>query len=154
MAAIMKRWSDTAYRRRLRLGALALIGACLPVAGCGDDDAAPGSTRHHLDRTAPARLTVAVEPDQAAPGDTVEASVVNDTDETFTYGAAYELEVRSGEDWEAVEIPVRPVPEIGYVAPPGEAGPPVAVELPKDLAAGTYRVVIQRGCARRRGSEW
>ena len=30
------------------------------------------------------------------------------------------------------------------MAAAGETGPPVEVELPKDLAAGTYRVVIQR----------
>ena len=130
-------------KRHLRLGALALLSACLPFAGCGDDDAAPGSTAT-TSTGGSGSLTVTVEPARAGPGDTVEARVVNDTGADFTYGAAYELEVQSGEEWQAVEIPVRPVPEIGYVAPPGQSGPPVAVELPKDLPPGTYRVVIQR----------
>ena len=43
-----------------------------------------------------------------------------------------------------MKLPIEPIPEIGYVAPPGEAGPPVAIELPKDLAPGSYRVVIRR----------
>jgi hypothetical protein len=124
------------------LGALALLLSSLSLAACGGDDEETTST------AAPAPgssgLSVEVEPESAAAGDTVEAVVVNDTDEQFTYGAAYELEAEAGGTWERVELPVEPIPEIGYVAPPGGAGPPVSVDLPKDLDPGTHRVVIRR----------
>ncbi len=129
-------------QRRQGLGALALMLACASLAACGGDDEEPATD------PAPANgsgeLSVEVQPASASPGDTVEARVVNDTDEQFTYGAAYELEVDAGGEWEPVKLPVEPIPEIGYVAPPGEAGPPVVIELPKDLAPGSYRVVIRR----------
>ena len=130
-------------KRPLWLGALPLLATCLVFAGCGDDDSEAGSTST-TSSGGSGGLTVTVEPAQAAPGDTVKASVVNDTGKDFTYGAAYELELKADDSWGKVKLPVRPVPEIGYVAASGEPGPPVDVELPKDLATGTYRVVIQR----------
>jgi hypothetical protein len=133
-------------QRRRNLGALALLLACTSLAACGGDEeaASTSSTTPSTSTASSGGLSVEVRPASASPGDQVEARVVNDTDEQFTYGAAYEMEVNSGGTWKPVELPVEPVPEIGYVAPPGETGPPVAVDLPEDLAPGTYRVVIRR----------
>ena len=129
-------------QRRRSLGALALLIATISFAACGGggDDPAPTSSS----TTGSGGLSVVVQPASASPGESVEARVVNEGDEQFTYGAAYELEVGSGDTWKQVDLPVVPVPEIGYVAPPGGTGPPVDVDLPKDLAPGTYRVVIRR----------
>lgn len=119
-----------------------LLAPCtLHLASCGDDtdDDAPASDQPS------ANLTVSVEPSEAAPGSTVEASVVNETEKQFTYGAGYELDrIVEGGGTEPVKLPPRPIPEIGYVAQPGESGPAVIVELPSDLSPGAYMVVIQR----------
>lgn len=127
---------------RPRLAGLVLL-ACLLLAACGDDESDQTSSTTAAASTA-GTLSVEVEPASAAPGESVQARVVNDGDSEFTYGAAYELEVESSGAWKTVKLPVRAVPEIGYIAPPGGTGPPVQVELPADLAPGSYRVVIQR----------
>ena len=59
---------------------------------CGDDGetTAAGSTTSRP--AARGALSVSVEPPEAPPGNTVEASVLNETEEEFTYGAAYELD--------------------------------------------------------------
>jgi hypothetical protein len=117
----------------------ALLLALVPLGGCGEDEStSPAPT------PAKPSLSVMVAPAETTSGSTVKASVVNDSDEEFTYGAGYELERQVGNAFEKVKLPERPVIQIGYVAPPGETGPPVEVQLPKDLAPGTYRVVIQR----------
>nr|MBA2523315.1 hypothetical protein [Solirubrobacterales bacterium] len=108
----------------------------LPACGGGDDSSTPAP--------ADAGLTVTVSPTRAAPGGTVEAAVVNGSEEEFTYGAAYELERQEGNTFEEVKLPPRPVPEIGYVAKPGETGAPISVGIPRDALPGQYRVVIQR----------
>ena len=94
--------------------------------------------------TTAADLTVTVEPIQAAPGDEIAARVDNNGEQTYTYGAAYELERRVGDRWVKVKLPPRPVPEIGYVASPGSSGPPVMVKVPGDAEPGEWRVVIDR----------
>lgn len=128
--------------RRRGLGALALLLASLSIAACGGDDEDTTST------AAPAPgsggLSVEVRPESAAAGETVAAIVVNEGDEQFTYGAAYELEAEAEGTWEPIELPIEPIPEIGYVAPAGGAGPPISVDLPRDLESGTHRVVIRR----------
>jgi hypothetical protein len=125
--------------RRLATVALAAV-ACLALTACGDDSGSgTGETT-----SADAGLRVEVEPARAAPGATIRARVVNDTGREFTYGAAYELERQAGDSFEKVDLPPRPVPEIGYVAKPGGTGPAVDVEIPKDALPGQYRVVIQR----------
>ncbi len=43
-----------------------------------------------------------------------------------------------------MKLPDTPVPQIAYIAKPGENGPPVTVKIPKDALPGQYRVVIQR----------
>lgn len=118
-------------------------GSSLLLAACGEDEADTVAPPTATGGEASA-LTVRVEPSQAVPGSTIRASVVNDTAEQFTYGAAYELEHEVAGGFEQVKLPSRPVIEIGYVAPPGGTGPPVEVELPDDLQPGTYRVVVTR----------
>lgn len=124
-----------------RIWALMALVTCLSLAGCGGESEPSTSAQS---TTASSGLTVKVEPAKAAPGSSVSASVVNDTDKQFTYGAAYELEREVGGDFQKVDLPSKPVIEIGYIAPAGGTGPPVKVDLPGDLAPGTYRVVIQR----------
>jgi hypothetical protein len=121
--------------------AAAVSAVVLSLGGCGGGY---GESTSSESTTAGAGLSVKVSPAQTSPGSTVEASVVNDTDKEFTYGAAYELEHQVGDAFEKVDLPASPVIEIGYVAPAGGTGPPVEVQLPKDLQPGTYRVVIQR----------
>lgn len=130
----------------LLLVSILFAGCSLLLAACGDevDETAVTSTSSTTTGGTANGLSVKVEPQQAAPGSTIQASVVNATAKQFTYGAAYELEHEVDGRFEVVELPPRPVIEIGYVAPPGKDGPPVEVKLPDDLASGTYRVVIQR----------
>jgi len=120
-----------------------ITGLVFAAAGCGgsDDAGSPTSTG------VAGGLSVTVEPAEAAPGDEIAARVVNDTDQAYTYGAAYELERHAGGGWEQVKLPDRPIIEIGYVAEAGETGPPVSVAVPKDAAAGRWRVVIDRDAA-------
>ncbi len=74
----------------------------------------------------------------------MQATVLNGTEVEYTYGAAYELERQAGGRWEKVKLPPTPVIEIGYVAPPGEEGPPVDFMIPENAVPGTWRVVISR----------
>ena len=123
------------------------VALSLLLAACGDDSNEPdGSTATDSTSSGASSgsLSVEVEPAQAAPGESIKAAVVNGTDEEFTYGAGYELERQVDGGLETVDLPERPVVQIGYVAPPGMTGPPVAVKLPPDLEPGIYRVVIQR----------
>jgi Big-like domain-containing protein len=123
----------------VRPALLLLAAACaLPITACG------GDSEETTSQPADAGLQVLVKPPRANPGDTIKAEVVNDSEEQFTYGAGYELERQEGNDFKEVKLPNTPVPEIGYVAKPGESGPPVTVKLPGDLQPGQYRVVIQR----------
>jgi len=88
---------------------------------------------------------VIVDPQQATPGATVTASVRNETDRPFTYGADYGLEREVDGSFEEVDLPSRPIIEIAYIAKPGKTGPPVEVMLPDDLEPGSYRVIIAPG---------
>jgi hypothetical protein len=131
-----------ARRATRRLPLLALAGALAAVAGlggCGDDapdepggDDGVGDLSVELDTTA------------VDPGERIQARVRNDSDETFTYGAGYELEREVDGDFEPVELPRRPVPQIGYLAEPGQSGPPVTVEVPGDAEPGRWRVLLAR----------
>jgi hypothetical protein len=123
----------------LAMSSLLLIPGSLLLAACGDDDA---TTATSVPDAASEGLTVIVEPTSAPPGSAVQASVRNDSGKEFTYGAGYGLEREADGSWEEVELPSRPVPEIGYVASPGKSGPPVEVILPDDLEPGSYRVVL------------
>jgi len=123
------------------------VALCLLLAACGDDSNEPdGSTATDSTSSGASSgsLSVEVEPAQAAPGESIEAAVVNGTEKEFTYGAAYELEREVGGGFEKVDLPNRAAIAIGYVAPLDGTGPPVRVKLPPDLEPGTYRVVIQR----------
>lgn len=129
--------------RSARRPAVALASVTAAVAllagGCGEDDASSDAT---AEPPGPG-LRVEVAPPAAAPGEAVEARVVNETSTEFTYGLAYSLERREGSDFVEVSRP-RIVPEIGLVAKPGDAGPPVRVRIPQDAEPGEYRIVIQR----------
>jgi len=137
----------TSVVRRLLLVALALTMG-LGLGSCGDDPSEPTSAvaSSTTSTSAPTGggLTVAVDPAHATAGSTLEASVENGTAKEFTYGAAYEIDRAIAGGWDPVSLPSRPVIEIGYVAPPGESGAAVEVELPDDLERGLYRVVIAR----------
>ena len=129
------RWSPSTVAARC-----SLLAACsFLLAACGSESDSTSA------ESADAGLQVIVKPVRAAPGGTVRAAVVNGSDEEFTYGAAYELERQMGEDFEPVKLPRTPVPQIGYVAKPGETGAPVEVKVPATALPGQYRVVIQRG---------
>lgn len=115
-----------------------LAASALLLSACGGDD------DKTISDPPDAGLQVLVKPPVTEPGGTVMAEVVNGSQERFTYGAAYELERQEGEDFVPVELPPRPIPQIAYVAEPGESGPPVKVKIPGDALPGQYRVVIQR----------
>ncbi len=128
---------DAPSRRARLIACLLLTTAPLALAACGDDDE---TTSEPTD----AGLQVLVEPGHTTPGGTVQAVVVNGSDAEFTYGRDYALERQEGEDFVEVKLPNRPVPMIAYVAKPGERGPAVEVQVPKNALPGQYRVVIQR----------
>lgn len=128
--------------RHLLLPPLAVLSLALAFAACGSDSG--DDTGTDSSQPADAGLEVLVEPERAEAGDTVKATVVNGTEKQFTYGKAFELERQEGEDFVKVKLPPTPTPMIALVAEPGESGPPIQIELPKDLMAGQYRVVIQR----------
>lgn len=125
--------------RRIAFPACLLAAGALAFSACGSDDA-DDTTAEPAD----AGLQVLVDPATAAPGDTVLARIDNGSEEQFSYGPAYELERQEGEDFVAVKLPDRPIPQIAYVAEAGSSGPPVKVKIPKDALPGQYRVVIQR----------
>lgn len=114
---------------------LLLTASSLLVAACGEDETTSSGGPSQS-------VSVTVEPAQAQAGDTILASVVNDSDRMVTYGAGYRLEREEDGGFVAVELPPEAIPEIGYVAPVGESGPPVEVKLPEDLEPGSYRVLI------------
>lgn len=122
----------------------------LSLGSCGEDSTESSSTAAADPATTTAgdvasdEILVEVEPSPAPPGSTVSASVENESEKVFTYGAAYELDREVDGAWEVVELPPRAVIEIAYVAPPGKSGAALDVELPGDLEPGTYRVVVAR----------
>jgi hypothetical protein len=119
---------------------LATLALGFVLAACGGDDS---NGADDSDGDAAGELSVTLDPESAEPGDTLEARVVNDTDSRYTYGAAYELEREVDGEFERVPVD-RAFIQIAYIAPPGEAGPPVAVELPRDAETGTWRVILDR----------
>jgi hypothetical protein len=125
---------------RLPFAVLAAAAALL-IAGCGEksepslDDIPP---------TTESTLSVVVEPTAVAPGGRVEASVLNETDAAFTYGADYALERQGPGGFQPVKLPERPVIQKALIAQPGEQGPAVQVDVPAQAQPGTWRVVIQR----------
>lgn len=125
---------------RLPFAVLAAAAALL-IAGCGEksepslDDIPP---------TTESTLSVIVEPTAVAPGGRVEASVLNETDAAFTYGADYALERQGPGGFQPVKLPERPVIQKALIARPGEQGPAVQVDVPAQAEPGTWRVVIQR----------
>lgn len=123
---------------RIRLIGCLLLAPALLLVACG------GGGEETTSQPADAGLRVVVEPGHTTPGGTVKAEVINDSEEEFTYGAAYELERQMGEDFIEVKLPPRPIPEIAYIAAPGETGPPVEVKVPAQALPGQYRVIIQR----------
>lgn len=135
------------------LASLLLAGIALALASCGEDSDDPDEPVSAPAPTTPAPpappaagdgLTVEVEPPQAAPGSTLQATVSNGTEKQFTYGAAYEIDRAIAAGWEPVKLPPRAVIEIAYVAAPGTSGAALQVELPDDLDPGRYRVVVAR----------
>lgn len=124
------------------MAAAAALLASGTLAACGNEG--DSSTDASASAGSDGGLRVEVTPPRTTPGATVQAAVVNDTGEKFTYGAAYELERQVGGDFEQVKLPERAVIQIAYVAKPGESGPPVDVNIPGDALEGRYRVVIQR----------
>lgn len=132
-------------QRGWALAPLGLLASCaVLVVGCGSSGGSTETSSTATSTTPTTGLSVTVDPAQAAPGDQIQAVVVNDSDKQYTYGAAYELERQVDGTWRKVELPPTPVPEIGYVAPPGKDGPPVIVDVPKDAQPGAWRVVISR----------
>jgi len=145
--------------RSLRpLALMAALTLTLGLAACGEKDepeatditsiSSTTSTTPTADTTVTTPtdngLTVVVDPSQAKAGSTLKANVRNDSDQEFTYGAGYEIDRAIAGGWEAVELPQRPVPQIAYVAPPGDSGGAIDVMLPASLEPGLYRVVIAR----------
>jgi len=131
-------------RRTAALVLLLLVPCSLLLASCGDDAETTGAGSTTSNEPGGA-LSVSVEPPEATPGDNVEASVVNETEDEFTYGADYQLDrVSSDGSAEKVRLPNRAIPLVGYIAAPGKSGPAVGVKIPADLPPGTYRIVIQR----------
>ncbi len=122
--------------------ALLMLGTSF-LGACGDSTDST-STDSTATTPPPGALVVAVDPPRGERGDAMQATVVNGTDEQYTYGAAYELETQADGSWQKVKLPPTPVIEIGYVAPPGEEGPPVDFKIPDDAIPGTWRIVIAR----------
>jgi hypothetical protein len=89
-------------------------------------------------------LSVEVDPESVAPGERLAATVVNESDREFSYGAGYELERKKEGGFVPVDLGERAVIQIAYVAEPGGRGPAVAVKIPRDAKPGTWRVIIAR----------
>lgn len=125
-------------RSKLRTVAVAttVLLAAAALAACGDDDVGDGAGS--------AELSVEVDPSSVAPGGTLAARVVNETDREFSYGAGYELEREVDGEFAPVDLGERAVIQIAYVAEPGGKGPAVAVKIPKNGKPGTWRVIIAR----------
>jgi hypothetical protein len=122
------------------VAAAGLIAAAFLLAACGDDDADRGAGGE----TSGGELSVEVDPESVAPGGTVAATVVNDSDREFSYGAGYELERKKDDAFVPVDLGERAVIQIAYVAEPAGTGPAVAVKVPGNAKPGTWRVIIAR----------
>ena len=128
---------------RISVAAIALAGLLSgSLAACGDDSAGGGDGTS--DGGSAAGLSVEVDPSSVPAGGKLAASVVNGTDTQFTYGAGYELEREVEGTFEPVDLGDRAVIQIAYVAKPGDTGPPITVEIPKDAEPGTWRVIVAR----------
>lgn len=138
----------TACQLRSRPAAIAIaIAATGLLLGCGGEE--PTTPAEPSDPPAlETGLSVSVEPATAAPGSKLKARIVNETAQEFTYGGAYELERETSNGFAPVELPNLAVPSVGYVAPPGEAGPPVVITVPENAEAGSWRVVLARDVPR------
>ena len=119
------------------VAAVVVIAAAVLLVACGDDDA--GEVQAEV-----TGLSVEVDPESVAPGETLAATVVNESDREFSYGAGYELERKKGDRFVPVDLGERAVIQIAYVAEPGGRGPAVAVKVPGDAKPGTWRVIIAR----------
>jgi len=132
--------------RPSRLAATLVLG--LLIFGCGGDQGGDDSSSPSSDPSSDggdtAPLSVVVDPETASPGDRLQARVLNETEEDFTYGLSYELEREVDGGFELVKTPPRAVIQIGLIAKPGRQGPPVRVEVPDDAEPGTWRVVLLR----------
>jgi hypothetical protein len=122
--------------------AVVLVLGAVPLA-CGDEGS--GGDGDETGEEAQG-LSVTLDRESVEPGGTIEARVVNETDSEYTYGAAYELEREVDGEFERVPVD-RAFIQIAYIAAPGETGPPVAVELPRDAEPGSWRVILDRNAA-------
>ncbi len=136
------------------VAAVVVIAAAVLLVACGDDDA--GEVQAEV-----TGLSVEVDPESVAPGETLAATVVNESDREFSYGAGYELERKKGDRFVPVDLGERAVIQIAYVAEPGGRGPAVAVKVPRGRQArhlaGDHRPRHSRGrrsLRRVRGHRW
>jgi hypothetical protein len=113
-----------------------LLGAGL-LSACGDDDGDDGDPA-----ASDPGLTVELNADSFPAGAMIAATVINNTDEDFTYGAPYALEVEVEGEFEPVDLGDLAFIEIAYVAKAGGVGPLVAVDVPDDAEPGTWRVLL------------
>lgn len=115
-----------------------VVATALLSGGCGGEDPDGPSAG----RGEGGAVSVVVDPETVEPGGTLEARVRNRSDEPVSYGLAYRLQREVGGEFTEVELPDRAVIQIALVADPGETGPPVPVEVPKDAEPGTWRVIL------------
>jgi hypothetical protein len=118
-----------------------LAAVALLLSACGEK---PEPSLDEIESADTGSLSVVVTPTSVAPGDSLQARVLNETDARFTYGKAYSLEREGPQGFQPVELPDRPVIQVALIAEPGEQGPPVRVDVPAQAQPGTWRVVIQR----------
>ena len=128
-------------RIRLSIPAAALmLIATILLAACGNDE--DGSTEPGSGSGDDSGLVVELDAASFPPGATIAATVINNTDEDFTYGAPYALEREIDGQFEPVDIGNLAFIEIAYVAKAGGKGPAVAVEVPEDAEPGTWRMLL------------
>lgn len=114
--------------------AIVLTGmAIAPVAGCAGEEP---------DSDSDDGVTVVLDRESVSPGGSLKARVRNRTDEQITYGLAYRLQSEMDGEFTEVDLPDRAVIQIALVANPGETGPPVTIEIPKDAEPGRWRVLL------------
>lgn len=88
--------------------------------------------------TAPALL---LDPQTVTAPGSLEAIVVNRTDQDITYGLAFRIEYWDGESWQKTDIAPDVFPQIALIVGPGGLGQPNVVEIPAKVDPGFYRVV-------------
>jgi Big-like domain-containing protein len=125
-----------------------VVTLAVVAAGCGGDDdpadtSPPPSPPTHPEPKPPPKeahgVTLSLDREHAAPGDTLELTIENGTPNRLEYGVAYRLERRTPDGWRWVNRDAAFILILKMIAP--GARDREEIQLADDLKPGRYRIV-------------